>query len=323
LDKYYPNNYSITYDTIHARSNYIERLNHQYDLIKIDTLVIPTIINLDEIFSFEILIGSSTIFSIPFELLIRLSEIETIDDNYYITLNENILKLSNKHNDFVPLLYLQYNEVRINMIAENNFNYDVITHNKIYYEKFRETLVYKNSYEKFDTQISQFYSDEITNPRIKLRFLGVTTGFFIKLSDKLNNLKIEINGINYIEMDKFMIKKYGKLINTRIKITPKHSKMIYYMLNKLFPDEIIKIIEDKYKKNITNQFSYLYWIPIEPYKNWYDNYSSCSLNLSKNNNVVIILKTENNKYDGNIFTLIKHIVNFEYGMAYIKRIEDN
>jgi hypothetical protein len=82
----------------------------------------------NNITNLEIQIGGSTVFTIPFSLIIYLSKIKEIDDKIYIKLNQSLLGHLNKESRpfEIPIINLQYHIIDFILQATKTFNFEYI-----------------------------------------------------------------------------------------------------------------------------------------------------------------------------------------------------
>jgi len=83
-------------------------------------------------------------------------------------------------------------------------------------------------------------------------------------------------------------------------------------LKNVLCNDLIKKINDICEKEY---YTYLYWIPIEPEKTFDDENMECSINLSRIERFEIQIRTQNNIYEGTIYTCCKNIFRYINGNA--------
>jgi len=325
-DKYFPRKYSSTlcYEEINSNTNF--ELIRFSDIISLYGLMIPININLNDIYDFELKIGGNTITKISFDLLLQLSIISELDDKYYIKFNDNIFKffthIKTKEQytvDGIPLLALQYHTVELILTSKNNFKYELIKCNK-YLDSNERQFLAQTGQEIF---INNFHVDHELSNKIKITSEHISTGLFIQTTDELINFNMQFDKHDRFIMDKNMIKIYCKLINMSNSWTNKHSNMILKCMQQKLPEEICCMLLHECKQISIKK--YLYWIPFEPNKNWFDdikeNELSGHINFGRNSNPNINLfgsvnvKTKHDIYDIKVYTLEKRLLRIMCGMA--------
>jgi hypothetical protein len=284
----------------------------------------------------------SSIWEIPFYLLLKLSIITEIDNYTIIRIPHNIfykeLNFVGIHasNDYFNLELKSKEDIPFTLLFKTwsyNNEMNEINDKTIEY-KINEFLTYElNDTDTFNTMhmgtkdimgtidILDDNKDEgymgdnelliplaPSVPIILRNPSNVCSGFFIESDKEINNIKFIINGYDLFDYDKYLIRRCGKLLNVDI-YNKKHVSAIYESLNDSLPQEVIHYhIEQNVKSNYDNK--YLYWIPIDPYYDWSNNELTSHLNLSRIDIIKIELDVAIN---GNIHFMTHNILRFGDG----------
>lgn len=308
MNQFFLNNYAMNHDTLNAISNIQYQILKNSDIIIFDGLIIPKTVNLNNIKHIQVIIGGNIIYNIPFELIIHHNNIKYTNNNYLITISNELLIFDSsnnllKNNVSIPLVSLLYHNVHFQLSSNtDNFNYQIIT-KKLYFEdNIRHSLVLNQQevdiyqYQEFpiNTQSNIIYPDKIS------------TGIYIKLNSKLTDYELCLNyhRQNYLSQD--LIEYYSFLQYKKESWTKQHLKTLFYTLNKYLPNEIILHIESFIEK----KNEYMYYIPFG-----IDNNIDCTINFNRIDIVHINIKTEEDKYDGCFYVKNVNKLRIINGMA--------
>jgi hypothetical protein len=313
---FFKNHYSESMETFTCKSNLLFDILRLGDCSKIRILKIPQIISPSKIDRFEIIIGGSTIWSIPFSLLRKLCQIKISTNYVYLCIDDAILGISNNSHllekdikdNYLPLIAIQHNILQINLISELDFDYEILFSMR-YYDNDKRTELVRNDYAY---NINQYETHLFTNECFVINSMELTTGFFIETKNRLSKFAISFNEIPFINYNADEIELCGKLLFRESVWSKKHSLTLQFVLNKILPHDLINIIE-KYVEEMIPQI-YLYWIPIEPFKKWNAKKFKSNLNLINVN----IKFTVNENITGAVYILGKNILMFQKGNGQIR-----
>lgn len=295
MNDIFPNNYSISNDISNQITNIKYTFIRYADTFILDAFIIPTSINLSDIIDFEIFFGNNIIWKIPFDI-IKANSTKIISDNYYIKIDNTLFIHKNDDASIIKNYYefplLQFHIIDIRLNSKQNFRFQLITKNVFYQINIKNNFLYNNLELKTDIYQYQYFpiigSSNIINPHL------VSIGIYIKTDQPIIEYKLLLNNMIYIKLSKYLIEFYNNLIYKKKSWSKKHSLTLEYTLNKIFPLELIHMIE----KYIEQKYEYLYYFP-------FGEFIDCTVNFSKLDNVKIELLTENNMYNGSI--IVKNI----------------
>ncbi len=315
INKYYPSNYGIQTHIFNLKSNNNTAIVRTGDTIIFEALIIPADINFEHILSFDIIIGGSPIWTIPFELLLKLIPPKRIGNKYYITFDKNLFGDTNQSNMLMdcnfelPLILLHLHQVLINLKSSIDFEYDLITKYVYYDIEIRRSLTHQ-AHQAREFKIMQYHTININNCETKINLSCVFSGLYIKTNSLITKYSLQLNGLIHTEISEELIKYYGNLISKRYVWTKKHSLMLEYSLNKLLPKELIHVIEDYATNEI--KYEYLYYFPVSQINSTYDENSTIN---SGRLEVSVKIQTEDENYDGRIYVKGKNILRVLSGMC--------
>jgi hypothetical protein len=292
MNNYFPIKYSISTDIIHCTSRQLQNIPRTCDSFSIDGFILPNNIHLDNITNLEIQIGGSTVFTIPFSLIIYLSKIKEIDDKIYIKLNQSLLGHLNKESrQFeIPILNLQYNNIDFILQGTKTFNFDIIINNKYLQTQDRKQQL-ELSKTNIDIAINQYQKFPIHNVSTNINANHVSKGFFVKTLYPIISLELQLNGRLFKKYEKNMIIYNDLLRYKKLLWTQKHSLTLQFMFNKVFPPEITDMIE----YYVRDRYEYLYWFDFN--NNNFDSEKIYStINFSRIDNCKINLFLEKSDY---------------------------
>lgn len=301
---YYPLNYTMETDILNLKSNNSTYIVRNGDTIIFETLIIPSNINFEHISSFEIKIGGSIVWNIPFELLLKLIPPKCIGNNYYITFDKNLfgetkqLKMLTDSNFELPLIALVYNVVTITLKSSLEFSYNIITKYVFYNTEIRRSLAEG----PHEFKITQYHTLNINNYETKINAGCVSPGMYIKTYSPITKYTLQLQGLTHTKLSKDLIEYYKNLISTPYVWSKKHSLTLEYSLNKLLPKDIINVIEGYVMSEIKSE--YLYYFPVSQIGYVHDE------NLTINTScieVVVKIETEDGNHNGQIYVKGKNI----------------
>lgn len=281
------------------------------DTFYIESIVIPIKINVFKIKNFEIKIGGSTIWKIPFSLL--LNNVKIIDEKYYIPFNNDLLgKYNNdalfeiKNKFEIPLAALTYHQVECKLNSDEKFDYELLIEN-IFYAANERTKLHELQDEFLINQYQTFHitgTDNIIIPD------HISTCIYVETSSPLIRYELVLANMVYMKMDDNMISYYDSLISKKKIWTNKHSLTLLFTLKDILPNELIKMIENY----VTNSYKYLYKFPIGVDE---DSLTG-TINFSRLENVKINLMTQDGTNEGDVYIKNKNVLMINHGMGGVK-----
>lgn len=297
--------YADDVNNINLRSNVNGFVTNSGDTMRLFHLKIPRSINLNDIESLSI----SGMWVVPFALLRKLVKITEYGNYYYVPIHPNLLitkptDFPKKFNDnYLPSLFDVGAFSRIKWItlkSSINFDFQLTVINRYYERDIRRYLIVNNH----QYSINDYHLDPIIDGVANITSNACITGFFIETAnalaslDPLNTIEIQMCGSTRLKYDSYEIITFGKLLHSETSWSTKHSLTLQYLFKNILPTELIRRIEyfiDPIRK-------YLYWIPLEPLKDWTETeFSSCA-KLSNMHSVKVIIEPN---MEGNVYTLEK------------------
>lgn len=292
-------------------NSYVEMISHPFESFILDYLVFP-LKNLDGVRTLKIFFNHQIIFMLPFDIITK-KFIKIINNNCYLTIDHSlIIQQGNSHdptknikeitNNFLNIFYPQLSNIVLCLESNDKFNYDIY-YKKIFYDSDLCKVILKNS---FINTINQYQKINFDSNKILVNVNTSSFGFYIKLFDKLTNIKLIINE----NIDDNVLLEYSEenIIYNNLLI---HKKNIFarnktVLLNKKFPRDVTNII-----KNFSDNYEYLYHIN-------FNKIQSITTDVVINfgrlpNNPEIIIKTENDIYKGQIYFVNKNMIMQEGG----------
>lgn len=147
MNKYYPNTYSNIQTILPHKSNINCGFNNDCDLMIIQAIIIPTDIDLNNIFNIQIISNENIIFDIPFNNIKTNGRI--IDDKYYITIPNDVFGQDNnpdfKNSFTIPFVAMKYSQFCMTINSTTDFTYEVLVQ-KIFCETEKRYELVNNSY---------------------------------------------------------------------------------------------------------------------------------------------------------------------------------
>lgn len=297
MNETFPLNMAMSSSILDLTSNTPFLLLRISDIIVIDGFIIPTKINLDNIDSFTIDIGGTTIYEVPFDIIKISTNIDIKNDKYFIKFPHELFNIDAssiylKNKLAIPLISLIYHEVRIGLNARNinNFDFQIIIKNIIYDDPMSRNIAqHPHAIKIYGYQPLKFNQIETCASLI-------STGLYIIVKSELINFKLHLQGTKCQEFNRDLIHFYSFLIHKKKSWTLKYKCALYSELTKHFPNELISIIESYIDKNN----KYTYFIPFNTLNNNIDG----TINFSRVDNIKIELETEG-LCDGKVYS--KHV----------------
>ena len=144
----------------------------------------------------------------------KFKNIETIDDNRVLTYNLPWEELRLKN--VIKCISLQFHQIIIKLNYDGQCENSKLYYYYTYLQNQDRSLIVQNNH---DMKIEQLFCQEmnhtINSREHILLFNGLGNGLFINNLDisKINNLKIKLNNIIYIELNKYNIKTFVRELN--------------------------------------------------------------------------------------------------------------
>jgi hypothetical protein len=294
----FPISMSTNSDILNTQSNIPCYISRVCDVMIIDGLIIPKIINLDDINTFDIIIGGSTIYSLPFDIIIATNNIEIKNNKYFIKFPHELFNINSsnqylKNHLLFPLVSLVFNDVLINLKTKSNFDYQIITKHIYYQTELRNQIAMGDH----TLDIYGYESFDITKKSFNIYSNFISTGLYVVTNSKLTDFKLYLNNNLSQNFTEDLIDFYSFSIYKKEQWTDKHSNELFSSLNKYLPNELIYIIDSYIEKNN----KYMYFIPFNTLNNEIDG----TINFSRIDAIRIDIKTEDNIYNGKIYN--KHV----------------
>ncbi len=276
----------------------------EYDANILECLIIPAYIDLKDIISLDIIVDNYMKIIIPFDLLINFTKIEIINNNYYISINNNILGIcSNKlFNYKYFLLYRYIKPLTINLKTNNNiiFDYNLLYYSIFFSANFLSKYIRNHSI----SYIYYNYDKYMINKTTTIYNCNyICSGFFITTNDIITNFNVNIYDCKILSIDEDIIyyKKY-LLPKNNIDLSNDKIKSLKLSLQNNLPNDIILEI---IKYLSCSKYKYLYFFPLGISGN-----INNGINLNKVEQMNINITTKNNIYDGVMY--LKNRTCFNY-----------
>lgn len=233
------------------------------DIYLLEAIMIPNKYDLGIIEYFEIFIGYSLIITIPFYLLLKLSNIQRTPTHNIICIPKSIFSSSSTFNGFP--LYLLMENLTVKLHSNYDIKYSLIQKYTFIHSDILNDLKKQSNDKTIETNINNFIDIPFTNKNgIGIRYNTYnSSGFFIKTNKELKKISFSLHGQTCFGYDNFLIQFIGKTIFEN-KWTVQHKKALYASLKNILPNDMINIINNFVKVHE----EYLYWIPIEPHEDW-------------------------------------------------------
>jgi hypothetical protein len=284
--------YGLEETVIECSSNKHFMLDRNCDAIIFDAFIIPNNVNLCDITSFQIMIGGTIIFDIPWDI-IKINSVRLIDTNYYVSICDKIFSpqfndnLVIKNKFIFPLVSSQKQDIYFVLISkDNNFEYKIMVNNIFYNSPVRKYLSDDKSY----YFINEYRRFEITHRETYIGPESFLNGFYVKTTSPIVNYRLLMNGDGnfyvFMNKDKNSISHNNNLQN---------------------------ITYHKNENGIDNHIAeYIYWFPIDKY----NEHGRAFRSLYK-----IELKTQDDTYNGMIYMKTMNELMFN-GELCCKRFSD-
>ena len=231
--------------TYNCQSNVLFNIPRNSDVFMFHSFIFES--NPKDIISLDIEIGSQTIWSIDFDLLMNLWTYNQKYKTLYMP-KDFLIK------DLFPFMALYLHNITINLKSKDKINYTVRIIEQFISNEMRNKL----SSSQLSYKITQ-YPCIIINKREELNIMKSVKGFYI-IGPKINSVKLLINCFELFNYSHREIKEFGSCK----KAFTYNTKLLYrHGLLKTLPVEIIKHIETFIKKD------YIYNIPIGLYNDEY------------------------------------------------------
>ncbi len=253
------------------------RIDHVADIIILDGFIIPESINLNNINVFDIYCAGYLIYSIPFDIITAISNIEIKNNQYFIKFPHELFNIDSntqylKKHLLFPIISVSHNDFSINLRANTDFDYKIITKNIYYKDEIRRELTQPN---KYHIDIYQYESFDINKESFVINANFISTGLYVITTSKLTFFKLYLNQNVSRYLSEDLIDFYSFLIY------------------------------QKESDNIDTKSKYVYFIPFNTLNNELDGV----INFDRISNVQIDLTTKDNIYEGKIYN--KYINRFK------------
>ncbi len=194
--------------------------------------------------------GNTTIWNIPFDILINLSTLHFDNKYYYIKIPHNIFFKNNNNDNYLPLHFFKFS-----ILVQSDITIDYKMNMLYVYAK--PNFLSKCFREPLNMIINQYYNKKFDNQILSIeKNIKYCPGFFVKTT-RLDNLTIF--SVSSCGNQKLQVVKYDKyLLNTFIikeQLNKKKIKKITKILQYTLSVDIINIILDYVEK------TYLYYVP--------------------------------------------------------------
>lgn len=289
MNSFFPNKFSSLSKTHKCTSNIKYLLIKDVDVKIIDGIIISrNDLNIDNITSLSVIKNNEIIWDIPFKLLIKTGTIIEKSNNYYITLNHCMFYDDEEKFEF-PLFKIIANMYVI-LNSKDDFDYDLVICDKFYDRKSKDIIEQKMNYPMTIFESLNVIPNQINKISPKL----LASGLFIETNYPIKCYEMKIYDHMCQHFDDKLIDFYNCLVSKRHLWTKKHSMVLNYIFNKIFPKDIIDHIENYCNK----KYEYLYWFPFDCENKYDDGYNFCSINFSRidSNNTEIIVSHNNDEY---------------------------
>ncbi len=258
---YNKHNHASQIHTIYNKTNINQEISRMGDICSIESLIISNSYSFDLFENFEIIAGGTILWSIPFDLLIKLSHVKKTKKNNVIIIPKSIFSSNNF--DGIILLYFGMCPIGFNLKCKRNIEYSI---NFMYYHldseprrnissTYRNQLI--NTFEEF-----KFHDTKSIN-NIPSKTLNNSTGIFIKTNKKLKFIQFTFCSVDLFGYDNFMVKYAGKEIS-KYKWDVNKKIALTETLLQFVPMDVVNIINNYAVENT----EYFYWIPFEPHALW-------------------------------------------------------
>lgn len=288
-------------DKLEGTTNVYLHVPRNSDTVIIDGLIIQCC-DIDHVTSFEILIGGSNIWNIPFKLLMKISTITECDGKYFIKFNDSLFS---NYKMEIMLGALKYHQVDVILDANKQINYTLLVSWKYYDDEMRK----KYEFNPFEFKITNYESIDVdmnVNNRIDPHF--VSTGIFVESMAPILNFELKLSGCEFINYDVDMIKFYKCLISKRMVWSKKHHLTLKFILGKFIPLDVINLIE-----MLCEEYEFTYWFPFVADNTYLITNDDATVNFSKINDIHVFIKSNCDK--GKLYIQRKNIQRYMSGMS--------
>ncbi len=284
-------------------TNQYTNIEKKCDFFLMRGLIISKQYDLSDIECLDIIIDHNLIWKIPFSLLVVLSSIKTTNKQNIITFPPNLFSNCSTFMG-IPLLKLAFYNITFILRCKYDIPYSIIQKSIYSIEKANKTeyngIINNYNEVKFINK-RQITIDNCSSIKI--------SGFFVETNEKLEFLKVDLDGITLFKYNEFLIKFSGEVLY-KYKWSKNHKDMLFRTLKGTLPNEIINIINDYASVNR----KYLYWIPLEPEKSWeINNFGNCMNCQFKNFTI-----TFNKNLNGSVYFLYHNIFTIRDGVGFLK-----
>jgi hypothetical protein len=245
--------------------NYIQ---HRTDIYLIKAIKIHKKYDLNNFKIFEILIYSNSVWSIPFEFLLKLSTITTTTTHNIINIPKQIYSNLTTFSGFP--LYLLPSGGRVNISSISNkyrCQYSLIETNTLINSNIKREYINKNNGVIIKEPLNQYESITFTDSKDIHMYchdrFDNSAGIFITINKALKYIQFTVNKVKIFEYNSDLINEVGQVIKKCI-WTRKKEKALHRSLIKYLPTDVINEIS----KHASKYREYTYWIPFVPYNKW-------------------------------------------------------
>ncbi len=190
----------VSYESqlIDAKSNVSETILRFGDFVAFKGFLFPFGVSIWDITSLDIIIGQTTVWSIPFGVLLSVSEIKSMSSEIYVGINNALFGTCTTNSFELPVQALKNQEIRVVIKSPESFNFSFAVQ-----WKFVET----NTRSRAETGItnlliSQYTSYNIRNHRTSIPLRGLVIGMFVKTYHVLSGSWLDANGAKFGFSDK-------------------------------------------------------------------------------------------------------------------------
>ena len=317
----FPLKYATDQKLIDIKTNELLSLPRTGDTITIGGLLVPKNIRLDRIKNLIIEATGSIIINIPFDIWVNLVDIRILSEYIFFPFPNDILNSANCDAFVIKsqqeFMFPIYSQISIRICSDIDFSCKLSININTYDMDIRNYMMRRN---EISCSLYEYKPISINNNTITIDTGGLSNGIYLLLDDEIDNISLRANNMELFSYDKIMIeiyefkKKYNKSWWPKYEAWPLDSALIALASNQLKTIIGRDVYDLIYKKYIYyNEEKYFYHFSFGKYINGNDD--NITLNLNRLNDIVLDIKTKNDKYKGHAYICAKNILLYANGVA--------